>query len=402
MRLKNAPKTSKKSAMGIMAAAVSQTPSYIAKLNLYVNKSVGMASKGPKAKALLQELEVMKIEEANLAKLRSMAEELPDLVQALLPGTCEPLLDAWAKQVKGHCRWLCKENPKSVNFNLMQDLLSEACGLCPQDTDIRDLMTSCAEILQQRGSEVLMEELADLAAGVCKQKKGDLGDFNGAVEKLGGKLNGCNLPKDVRESPKLAEVFQESMNLIFVNVGRHLENGGAEVKDVKQWLNTAGLVAKWLPRVDVRDTLSTLSKAVALKESLADQKEQLANDAQQGMLGCCSIVQRELLRLKTLAAPSVVAEKPFLGSVANLCAEADIEVEKVKERLVYVSMAGMTTCQENLEAVAGGMSEGKSWLEEWKKQEKQDWDGFLEHAKSTLLNMNSPLLNDLLAQTSSA
>eukprot|EP00971_Amphidinium_carterae_P191726 3804149-Amphidinium_carterae.6 len=79
LKLNNATKVANASATGIIAASVSHSSWWMAKIDSFLTKAVGMASKGPKAQAHLHCMGDLALQPESVDILLTIALEVPDL-----------------------------------------------------------------------------------------------------------------------------------------------------------------------------------------------------------------------------------------------------------------------------------------------------------------------------------
>eukprot|EP00971_Amphidinium_carterae_P057539 1137680-Amphidinium_carterae.2 len=404
-RLKQASsKTNSKSSLSIVAAAIAQTPVYACKLDMFLSKMVAMETKGPLAQSYLLALEKMDESPSNLQEMLKIVDNLPDIVESLLPGACKHLLDTCLKQVKALCRMWCDCAEVSLDKNEIQKVLTQACSIFQTDTELNELLENCGSRLRQAGEAALVHALSHRAASVMSTAKGDIGDFLTAVQSWGQQLQNCRLDSKHANDEGLLGNSKKAIESICNTVASQLSATSAKLEDMELCLNTATKAADVVPAVGFKENLKVLQSCLklwkAMKQATAMGESEGAKSEKE-KVGDCVCLQRCSQELKKHTGDGKVSV-PHLPALTKLVEQCDNQVKKETDRLQHQAIDGLTTCKASLEAVAGGSANGRSWMEEWHKEAQQDWQGLLAYAEKSILTMDAQMLNDLITNAQQA
>eukprot|EP00971_Amphidinium_carterae_P191553 3801352-Amphidinium_carterae.1 len=368
-----------------------------------MSKISAMETKGPLAKKYFQVLNSMDSDPSNLQELLKIAEHVPDIVESLLPGASNALLDRLCQQVKTLCGVWC-DGDVVVDKNDIQKVLAQACSIFQNDMELSELLDKCGARLREAGETAVVRALSKQAALVMSTAKGDIREFVAACNGWGQQLQNCRLSSVHGQDEGLQDNSKKAIENICNTVASQMSAMDAQIEEVELCLNTAAQAAQVVEAKAFTKNLKVLGSGLKLWKVMkhATSREVSAGAApDQGLVSDCVSLQRCLQDMKK-EKENTQGALPHEQALAKLVQQCEQHVKNNTKKLQDQAIEGISTCRDSLDAVAGGCANGKHWLEDWDKESKQDWQALLAYAEKTILTMDAQMLNDLIGSTEQA
>eukprot|EP00971_Amphidinium_carterae_P072394 1431972-Amphidinium_carterae.2 len=268
-------------------------------------------------------------------------------------------------------------------------VLSAAATACPFDTNVNDMVSNCADILQQTGLATLVADLKTCLGGVnclSETETENKGNRQEWMALLAGKCQSIHLPVELRTGPELEPELQKVYGALVSWLHAQLCGNSIDVPEQGMCLVCLGGVAKLLEdktkEVGVK-TLHATQTVVDAQQRLASTLEKLepASDILEHTVG----LRRKLMKYDAFKGQQNGLTAEQQKGIDGLIEAASKDFENSKKSLCEGASTCLQQAVTDLKPIALGAPESKSWLDTFNGATFED---LLKHYVDTLEQMS--------------
>eukprot|EP00971_Amphidinium_carterae_P174030 3449492-Amphidinium_carterae.1 len=350
--------------------------------------SPAMEAKGPKVLTYMQELQALSLENAGLDVLLKIAQTLPDLVQSLMPGTTDELVETFAVKVNDLFQGVKNTD---VNLQKLMDVMTEATSALPLDAHLSELAAECGKLVEHKGQQALQARLCKMAEDITWKQDSDVQVFFSNCQTWGAELKHCTLSEQTLKKNDMG-VFKVAVVNICTAVAELMQDEAHSMESLTQCLNTASQALRVVPNTAMESDVDMIQSGLALQKILRESSLDDGTPIDNLLLLRCGELGR--LVQQTQKKDGVLKQKEdiYLQSTRGLITKALDHVSKLSNTLRDQTKEVVEKAIYELEPICGGQAAGKKWME----TEILEWEPFMTHAKETIMKMDANLLDTLL------
>ena len=382
-------------ALTFVAASVQSNKWLHGRLLEYVAQGPFMMQHGEEVASLETELQGMVLGAAAVDSLTRIVARMPSLQRGLRSGATRRLYEIFRQKVDEF--WLLEKESMAMDaLSKVSSLFVECSLLYPLDVDLHAYMQECAAMTKKQTQGELMKTMKRLCMSLVDADASKVESFQKATLALIEGLSAVGVGTGEHDEAQKV-VFKKAIKALFAFaveqdwfepvVAQNMEKCAEAVDRLAQFVNEpstteeAGLL---------QDVVALTAGVNSLAAAKAAEERPLSK-----MLPLVTNLERQKAKMKQKLKCESLKSHVAHPLASKMLAFGEEMVVSEMNSMVVVSLEAVSVTSASVKLVAGGMTDGSTWLYDPKPG---NWEELKARAQTTLLTLDGSKMAGLMGE----